>query len=200
MIHVFNKLGGKGRYDEIYPLARARRTSRGASWTTHAEASIRRTVEDHAESSLNFQRQDPSKRKAVFYSVQGHGKGVWALLPEYLSPMQVKPETGELMYHEGLEGIMEEKIYLRRTRDLRLVQKRKKKDDFTCQACAYREKVDGDKYIIDVHHIMPLGGLTEATITNLDDLVCLCPNCHRIAHSRKDRPYSVSEIKNIIMK
>jgi predicted HNH restriction endonuclease len=35
----------------------------------------------------------------------------------------------------------------------------------------------------------------EATVTSVDDLVCLCPTCHRIAHTRRDRPLSLDEVK-----
>ncbi|MBV0889998.1 HNH endonuclease [Komagataeibacter oboediens] len=204
LIHVFNELGGRGRYNEVYPLAKARRMSRHASWTSHAEASIRRTVEDHAASSLNFKKKNPSSRIAVFRSVEGHGKGIWELLQEYRSTPASEsadeklPKPVKLKYHQGIEGIFEEKTYWRRSRDPRLVQARKKKDNFTCQTCSYRKRGEGNKYIIDVHHVMPLGNLTRETVTTLDDLVCLCPNCHRIAHSRKDRPLSVEEIKNLL--
>ena len=72
LIEVYNELGGVAKYEDVYRLAKERRTARGASWTSEATASIRRTVEDHAESSANF------RGRPVFYSVNGHGRGVWS--------------------------------------------------------------------------------------------------------------------------
>lgn len=35
---------------------------------------------------------------------------------------------------------------------------------------------------IEVHHIVPLSTVDKISNTKLDDLVCLCANCHRIIH------------------
>src|SRR5690606_24785750 len=98
----------------------------------------------------------------------------------------------------GAEGISLEHRYLRRTRDRKLVEERKKKDNYTCQACGFMREVEGRKYIIDVHHLKPLGTVKGVVITSLDDLICLCPNCHRIAHSAREAPLSVEQIKNLL--
>ena len=188
LIEVYNDLGGQASYLEVYPKAKLRREGRGASWTKEAKASIRRTVEDHAESSANF-RGTP-----VFYSVNGHGRGVWGLLPEYLSTKQNDNARQEQAYLEGLEGILQEKLYLRRSRDPRLVENRKERDNYTCRVCAFRLEVGDGKFVIDVHHLHPLGSLKSVVITSIEDLVCLCPNCHRIAHFKQGAPLSLDEI------
>lgn len=180
--------GGQASYAQVYPRAKRRREERGASWTRQAKASIRRTVEDHAESSANF-RGTP-----VFYSVNGHGRGVWGLLPEYLNPQENDGLKPEQAYLEGLEGIIQEGQYLRRSRDPRLVENRKERDDYTCQVCAFRREVGDGKFVIDVHHLSPLGTMKNVVVTSIEDLVCLCPNCHRIAHSRQGSPLSLDEI------
>jgi len=89
-------------------------------------------------------------------------------------------------------------IYLKKSRDHNLVEKRKTKDNFTCQACNYFKKVGNNKYIIDVHHLRPLGQVQDITLTSIDDLICLCPNCHRIAHSKNGQPYSLDEVKLVL--
>lgn len=196
LIAIYNQLEGEAPYSEVYPLAEERRKKRGASWTREAKASIRRTVEDHAQSSKNFRGQ------AVFYSVNGHGKGVWGLMPEYLPDLRLDTdvETEARAYSQGIEGIIREVEYLKRSRDPRLVQQRKLLDNFTCQACGFRLMVGEDKFVIDVHHLNPVGKLVEATVTSIDDLVCLCPNCHRIAHSRSSMPLSIEEIRALVGK
>lgn len=190
LVEVYNDLGGVAAYQDVYPLARKRREARGASWTAEAHASIRRTVEDHAASSKNFRGQE------VFFSVNGHGKGVWGLMPEYLRPAEQARDEGPA-YLEGLEGLVRERGYLARTRDPRLVEARKLLDDYTCQACGFRLEVGEENYIIDVHHLLPLGGLQDVRITSVNDLVCLCPTCHRIAHTAKTRPLALEEVSRL---
>lgn len=189
LIEVYNDLGGIAAYRDVYAGAQARRQSRGASWTPEAEASVRRTVEDHAASSANF------RGRSVFYSVNGHGRGVWGLMPDYLraATRTSEPETLPA-YLEGPEGILREVRYLMKSRDPRIAEQRKLIDDFTCQVCRFRLMVDDGRYVIDVHHLNPLGALADVTVTSVEDLVCLCPTCHRIAHINKGAPLSLIAI------
>ena len=101
-------------------------------------------------------------------------------------------------YEEGLEGILREVAYLKKSRDRELVEARKSKDDYTCQACGYRKLVGKQKYIIDVHHLNPMGAISEVILTSIEDLICLCPNCHRVAHSSVSSPLTVVEIRLVI--
>lgn len=51
---------------------------------------------------------------------------------------------------------------------------------------------------IHVHHIIPVSRLGAGYIINpIDDLIPVCPNCHAMLH-RKDPPYLVDELKEII--
>lgn len=94
------------------------------------------------------------------------------------------------------EGYIQDKKASFRTRNARIIRRRKAMDNYTCQACAYTRQI-GDKHIIDCHHKDPIGISREPRITHIDDLVCLCPNCHRIAHTEK-YPLTVEEIRRII--
>jgi hypothetical protein len=96
----------------------------------------------------------------------------------------------------GLEGRVEEAKYLRRVRNRDLVDERKKIDNNTCQVCGFTFEIRG-KYIIDCHHLRPLSAIENETVTNIEDLICLCPNCHRLAHSRTD-PYGLEELRALI--
>lgn len=191
LVEVYNDLGGEAAYKQVYSKARERRLARGATWTAQAEASIRRTIEDHARSSNNFRGNE------VFYSVNGHGRGVWALMPEYLRTPAPVQGVGSDLYAEGLEGIAFEHSYLRRSRDPRLVETRKRIDNYTCRACDFRLEIGEENYVIDVHHLKPLGASKSVVITSIDDLVCLCPTCHRIAHSAKEGPLPLEAIRSI---
>lgn len=189
LIEVYNDLGGKAAYRDVFPRAKLRRQAAGRSWTPNADATIRRTVEDHAESSANF------RGRSVFYSVNGHGKGVWGLMPEYMQSSEDQRQYHDSAYLEGLEGIIREQQYLARSRDPRLVENRKAYDDYTCQVCEFRLEVCTGKFVIDVHHLLPLGSISSAVVTSIDDLVCLCPNCHRIAHTGQDMPLTPNQIR-----
>lgn len=191
LIEVYNELGGIAPYHDVYRLAKRKREARGTSWTATSDATIRRTVEDNAESSDNF------KGRKVFYSVHGHGKGVWGLLPEFLTETRNENAVGMNAYVEGLEGIAREVSYLRKSRDPRLVEQRKTMDDFSCQVCSFRLGTSEGKYVIDVHHLNPIGSMQTVVVTSINDLICLCPNCHRIAHTRRDRPLTLDEISSV---
>lgn len=78
-------------------------------------------------------------------------------------------------------------------RNRKIIAEAKKRDKFKCQACGFFLEVDG-KPLIDCHHLIPLSYSSGARVTKLSDLVCLCPTCHRVAHTRAF-PLSVKEIR-----
>jgi 5-methylcytosine-specific restriction protein A len=93
----------------------------------------------------------------------------------------------------ALEGQIKESQLLGRRRNRDIVEKRKRRDRFTCQACGFFLRVNG-RHVIECHHLSPL---RKERTTRLTDLVCLCPTCHRVAH-RRDNPYTVKEIKALL--
>jgi hypothetical protein len=92
------------------------------------------------------------------------------------------------------EGEPEDRTVRFRKRNASIIQECKKRDNYTCKACSFRLKV-GKNYIIDCHHRYPLGRNTNVVITNINDLVCLCPTCHRVAHTRRPLPLWIEEIR-----
>ncbi|MDP2079519.1 HNH endonuclease [Pseudotabrizicola sp.] len=53
--------------------------------------------------------------------------------------------------------------------------------------------------IIEVHHLHPLSLLTKPREYDpAVDLVPLCPNCHRAAHTRKPFPWSLEELRELM--
>jgi 5-methylcytosine-specific restriction endonuclease McrA len=92
------------------------------------------------------------------------------------------------------EGIAQDKTVKFRSRNKVLVAERKALDKSACKACGYKMVVNG-RDIIDVHHKYPLSDGEGVRVTSIEDLICLCPNCHRISHSKKF-PLSVKEIKS----
>jgi len=94
---------------------------------------------------------------------------------------------------EAEEGYIKDFIRMTSARDRELADIRKKMDNYTCQSC---EKIHfvNNKYIIDCHHLNPIS--LGKRKTKIEDLISLCPTCHRIAHTRTP-PYSLKELRNI---
>ena len=91
------------------------------------------------------------------------------------------------------EGYKQDRTVTFRSRNASIIVKRKQMDNYRCQVCRFRLEVDGT-FIIDCHHKKPIGLLDAVTVTKLDDLVCLCPTCHRIAHTQR-YPLDLDEIR-----
>ena len=75
---------------------------------------------------------------------------------------------------------------------------------YRCEVCglSYEEKygVLGKNYI-EVHHVKPLFSLDEEVDVNPQtDLVCLCANCHRMIHRKKNAIIAVEELKSLLVK
>lgn len=104
-----------------------------------------------------------------------------------------KSDTYGIEDPRAIEGYRHDQTILTGTRNQALAQKRKELDDYTCLSCGFRLCVDG-RYIIECHHLNPVfAGKRE---TAIQDLVSLCPTCHRIAHTC-DEPLSVEEIRRV---
>jgi len=78
----------------------------------------------------------------------------------------------------------------RRTREPLVVRSRLEEDQYICQRCGFSaprvvndegDVVTLDAMAVDVHHIEPLSDGQRTT--RLEDLVTLCPTCHRLLHA-----------------
>ena len=96
---------------------------------------------------------------------------------------------------QAIEGYEQDKKILASKRNRSLAEECKFRDNFKCQACGFKLRVNG-KFVIECHHKNPLAGGGERT-TALIDLISLCPTCHRIAHTRK-KPLEIEEIKTVL--
>lgn len=73
-----------------------------------------------------------------------------------------------------------------------------------CQACGFDfEETYGPrgKNYIEVHHAKPLYDIKiEVTVDPKTDLVCVCSNCHRMIHRKRNEILTVEELKEMIEK
>jgi hypothetical protein len=92
---------------------------------------------------------------------------------------------------KAIEGYERDRQITSLVRNAGIVAACKERDNHTCQACGFHMKLDG-RFVVECHHTKPLAanGLREVS---LGELVCLCPTCHRIAHTRAE-PFTVAEI------
>ena len=105
------------------------------------------------------------------------------------------------------EGEKKERIHMRRERNRKLVELAKsqfigKHGRLFCEACGFNAHlsygIDPDK-LIEAHHKVAVSELEAGSYTRVEDLLMLCPNCHRVVHHR--RPWlSVDELKALIRK
>lgn len=70
-----------------------------------------------------------------------------------------------------------------------------------CQICGLVPKkrygVAGS--ILEVHHLQPLStNSTSRAYSPKDDLIPVCPNCHRAVHSRRPLPYTPDEVRSMM--
>ena len=71
-----------------------------------------------------------------------------------------------------------------------------------CMACGFDfETTYGEigRNFIEVHHVKPLCSLNEEVIIDpMTDLVCLCSNCHRMIHRKRNGILSLPELIELI--
>lgn len=92
----------------------------------------------------------------------------------------------------AIEGYEIDKKLTTHGRNAKLVSACKERDDYRCKACSFKLKLHG-RYVIECHHTKPVALNGEREVS-LDELICLCPTCHRIAHTRSE-PLTISEIR-----
>jgi hypothetical protein len=141
--------------------------------------------------------------ETYFYSTkENQGKWVSTFTSEKTSKEKSNHVAAEADYEhysiddvKAFEGYKIDRSILDSVRNQGIAKQRKILDKYTCQACWFSVTVAGNS-VIECHHLYPLSE-TLGVETVIDDLISLCPTCHRIAHLRKP-PYSPKEISEII--
>ena len=116
---------------------------------------------------------------------------------------RVEPDDG----HSTVEGRQMLVTHVERERDPSLVKQakrrfRRKHGGLFCEVCGFDFQLKYGslgKGFIEAHHVTPLAAGPRNT--GLDDLMMLCPNCHRMVHrqmDRKRRPLTRAESAAIV--
>jgi hypothetical protein len=96
---------------------------------------------------------------------------------------------------DAIEGYKKERTYLTYRRNAAVVVECKERDNYSCRACGFAMRVNG-RSIVECHHLVQLAHGGER-VTSIDDLVSLCPNCHRVAHTSIP-PLPLEEIAKLV--
>jgi hypothetical protein len=117
----------------------------------------------------------------LFWAIPGLEGGAWA-----------GPALIDLEYREGSLKL---RSHLRRERDPTLSRKKKAAvlavhGKLDCELCGFDPVASYGSEIgyasIEVHHAtVAVADMKEGHKTRLDDLQCLCANCHRIVHAKE---------------
>ena len=70
-----------------------------------------------------------------------------------------------------------------------------------CGACGLEPRKRYGEFgsIVEVHHLEPLANLkAPKPYDPATDLIPLCPNCHRVAHTRRPEPWTVDDIRSML--
>lgn len=92
------------------------------------------------------------------------------------------PKEEAETYLENQRHIVELQVH---TRNSRLVRDAKERDNYTCQICGFRyEDVYGERgrRFAECHHLVPLCEMTGEQQIELDSVITVCANCHRMLH------------------
>ena len=142
----------------------------------------------HENSRKGWHKRAPIKSRTELisqfkdYSEEELRKRVQEILNPNLSSRAVfsEIEHEEIPSNERalIEGEIIERKVLAYKRNSASAEACKKRDKYTCQSCGFWHKDE----IVECHHLKPLSMIKES-IVKLDNLVTLCPTCHRLAHS-----------------
>lgn len=113
--------------------------------------------------------------------------------------------TGPPKPREDYPAIENRKVVVthlvRERKSYRLGMLRKRLDDFKCQICGMRFEdlygPIGHRYA-EAHHRIPLAKLKKMVSTTVDDLITVCPNCHRMLHKLKGSSGDIKILKKQI--
>jgi 5-methylcytosine-specific restriction endonuclease McrA len=207
--------GNKGRvsYKEVYAVARPAlawsraRTRDVVGWITRiAAAELQNGRPPLNELVTPKNRSSPKQVWEGYGGIREYLFELSGIRPNYRSHEEAQRacwkywanhSTGKTSQPESSDAQVEEGYKEDRTatfvkRNKKIIEQAKKRDKYSCRACGFFLKVSA-RHVIDCHHVIPMSHFSGRRVTGLKDLVCLCPTCHRIAHTRP-YPLFVGEV------
>ncbi|TGL45981.1 HNH endonuclease [Leptospira perdikensis] len=176
---ALKNLNGIAEYKLIYEeVAKIRKDPLPESW----QAIIRRTIETSSSDSDAF-----DKKKDLFFSVEGKGKGIWGLREYANKKIKLAVDINEPNENTTLRHNIS--VY-RILRDTYLARELKLLYSDQCQICTVTLNLNDDQSYSEAHHVKPLG-MPHNGPDSSDNLIIVCPNCH------VKLDYGALELRNI---
>lgn len=175
--------------DELYLLGaiRVRRSGRKSADGESMFGEFRIIPLKGLKWRLRFQRTPAvklSKKTPIAMQVRARrqlSKESAKLLAQLLSTAQKNIQEIEVQ-----EGKMKEVEFSKRERDRKLRALAISAKGTRCEICGFdfvKRYGEFARYCVEVHHIEALAGAGRRGVTNtLDDVLVICPNCHRAIH------------------
>lgn len=120
-----------------------------------------------------------------------------------LSKSTTVPDTLDAVTEDDYPAVERRRVrwHMQFERNTRLARQRKQRDQYKCAVCdlfmhnRYGELAS--KYA-EAHHKTPLQKLNDSTVTTLDDLITVCPNCHRMLHRMEGKKDDWVRLRQIV--
>lgn len=100
----------------------------------------------------------------------------------------------------SVENRMVVTYHLRRERDAGLARGCKKRDGYRCQICSMKFVENygslGESYA-EAHHIVPLSTISGEIETNIEHLITVCANCHRMLHKLTGEEGDIDRLRKL---
>ena len=104
---------------------------------------------------------------------------------------------------QKIQAVKEGKLIKReiafRLRNQAIISAKKSHSNGECEGCKMRFEEDysigevSNRFGLIAHHIRPIRDRKKESVTNLEDLALLCPNCHAVVHM-KNPPLSIPQL------
>jgi len=149
----------------------------------------------HANRVFERYNQTLSLTTSDYLDITVNSSYILALIKAFVSDGWEQHPPSKNADTHAMEGILQERRILSRTRNRLLAEARKERDQHTCQSCGFNKYIDG-RSVIECHHLYPFRG-AQPRVTDIDHLVSLCPTCHRLAHLRIP-PVRITELQRVV--
>ena len=113
------------------------------------------------------------------------------------------PLRRELEVYPKVENRKQVSKHLQRERNSYLATQCKTRDNYTCRVC----RLNFEKYygklgegFAEAHHLKPLHQLHGKVMTQLEDLITVCSNCHRMLHKMSGNPNDYHKLQGLLNK
>lgn len=210
IVEAFKNLGGKAHRKDLAEEVGRIRKSKGLSWD-NVENPIQSVQERvQAYSSAEDSRHYKEGRPHLFKKTNpGTRDGLW----ELRDIENVEQTLNDINYYDNeeefisissdidkevklSEGKKTKKEHEVRERNQLAVKQCKQRDNFVCQSCGF----NFNNMLVEAHHLTPQSNYDGEYEISKNDLITLCPTCHRIAHYLINHGLENCEQKEILIR